>query len=99
MPAIGPSQRDIPDGAAAAAATAGLAGSAAPGCAGITGCAAAFGAVAGAACGATLWRCAPRLPPPPSRLASASVAEGERDRRGQCGEHHDSRTFSWSFLR
>ncbi len=61
MPAIGPSQREAPDGAAAAG-MAGFAGSVAPGVAGMTGCeAAAGGVVAGGADarGAMLGRCAP----------------------------------------
>jgi hypothetical protein len=67
---------------AGAAAAADFAGSVAPGVAGITGCdaapdgAAADGApaVGGADGGATLWRCAPRLLPPPRRRASAKSA-------------------------
>ena len=67
MPAIGPSQREAPDGAAA--------GAGAVPAAGVAGCAAALfaGAAAGGAGfdGVTLWRCAPKLRPPPIRAASA----------------------------
>ena len=76
MPAIGPSHRDMPDGAGAAGEAARAA--AAPGCAGITGSEAApgRGATLGAGwLGATFWRCMPRLRPPPNRLASATSAE------------------------
>ena len=76
MPAIGPSQRETPDGAAAGVAgMAGFAGSVAPGVAGMTGCdAAAGGVVAGGADarGAMLGRCAPKLLPPPRRASAAS---------------------------
>ncbi len=77
MPAIGPSQRDAPDGAGAAGVT-GLAGSVAPGCAGITGCDAApvaDDAGGTAERGAMLGRWTPRLRPPPSRASATSLTD------------------------
>ena len=69
MPAIGPSQRDMPEGAAAA-------GAAAAGCdEGVDACEAvlpAGAAGAGAAFCGVMLRCAPKLPPPPMRRASAT---------------------------
>src|SRR4029453_16702503 len=76
---MGPSQRDAPDGAAAAAAP-GRAAAAVAGDAGITGFdaapdgATAEGAGVDGVAGAMLWRCVPRLRPPPRRLASATSA-------------------------
>ena len=87
MPAIGPSQREAPDGAAAGV------GAVLAGDVGVAGCAAALfaGAAAGGVDfeGATLCRCAPKLRPPPMRPAStislkvsASPANVARSRMG-----------------
>src|SRR5450432_4005673 len=76
MPAIGPSQRDMPEGAGAGAAVGAFGAAADAGAAGWAGdgvdCEAELpaGATGAAFCGAML-RCAPKLPPPPMRLASA----------------------------
>src|SRR6266403_2248115 len=92
MPAMGPSQREAPDGAAAGEDAVPAAGVVA-GEAGVVGCAEALlaGAAAGGADfdGVTLWRCAPKLRPPPIRPASARslrasvrVANAARSRIG-----------------
>ncbi len=102
-PAIGPSQREAPE-AAGAAAAAGLAGSVAPGVAGMTGCEAAAGGVAAGgadARGATLGRCAPKLLPPLNpcggRVVDHQCRHGEQ-RRWQ-GFPYVSFAFSSSRVR
>jgi hypothetical protein len=79
---MGPSQRDAPDGAPAAAAAPGAGRAAvAPGVAGMTGFAAGpvneFELAAGGAvraAGGAMLRCIPKLRPPPMRAASAKSA-------------------------
>src|SRR4029453_15385071 len=69
-PAIGPSQRDMPDGAAAGVAGVAVRG-AADGAAGLFGV---LGVALGVLGAGVIWRCEPQLRPPPRRLAAATSA-------------------------